>query len=373
MSVNPYKAPTSTVTHQAEVGLQWSGTSPIYSARGRIGRLWYFLTHTVTWAVGFALFYAAIVIDRGEFGAITIFGILILFVAVFFTSFLIIKRLHDLGYSGWLLLLNFLPFVSWVMGLFLLFAPGQPGPNKYGDPPGASPSNPSSAAANAEQLAGGRSRPASPRELEAVARANPEDMETWEKFYMQALNAGDTENLKSAGRHLIRLYLGAWEPLAALQCWSDLNAHNLPSSFADEFKLARHLIDKNYPTEGAAVLRSAAKKEVSPDQLLSFVRLAARADADLVRIMVDGNSQIDLLPNGERQEIERIRASLGPAQAGPEPREVSPPQQNWQDDPYAAPDSDPYQPFASQAVQVRAYVGVPESLEDTGMVLNLAD
>jgi uncharacterized membrane protein YhaH (DUF805 family) len=51
------------------------------------------------------------------------------------------KRCHDLGRSGWWMILLFLPIANLIFGLYLLFAPGEQGSNAYGEPhePGAAP------------------------------------------------------------------------------------------------------------------------------------------------------------------------------------------------------------------------------------------
>ncbi len=46
-----------------------------------------------------------------------------------------IRRLHDLGHTGWLALVTFIPFVNFVFGIYLLFALGTRGPNIYGPDP----------------------------------------------------------------------------------------------------------------------------------------------------------------------------------------------------------------------------------------------
>lgn len=46
-----------------------------------------------------------------------------------------IKRLHDLDLSGLWCLVSFIPLVNFFFGLYLLFAKGTKGPNKYGDDP----------------------------------------------------------------------------------------------------------------------------------------------------------------------------------------------------------------------------------------------
>jgi len=45
------------------------------------------------------------------------------------------QRCRDLGQTGWLVLLNFVPFVSLIFQIVLLIAPGNKGPNKYGEDP----------------------------------------------------------------------------------------------------------------------------------------------------------------------------------------------------------------------------------------------
>jgi uncharacterized membrane protein YhaH (DUF805 family) len=47
------------------------------------------------------------------------------------------RRLHDLGHSGWYVMLGFLPIVNVAAGLYCLFSAGQPGPNQYGLSPDA--------------------------------------------------------------------------------------------------------------------------------------------------------------------------------------------------------------------------------------------
>mgnify|MGYP000877579153 FL=1 len=46
-----------------------------------------------------------------------------------------IRRCHDNDWSGWLVLLHFVPLVNIVFGLLLLFKQGTPGPNRFGPDP----------------------------------------------------------------------------------------------------------------------------------------------------------------------------------------------------------------------------------------------
>lgn len=47
---------------------------------------------------------------------------------------LCIKRFHDLGYSGWFTLATLVPGVGGLAALALLFLPGSPGSNAWGEP-----------------------------------------------------------------------------------------------------------------------------------------------------------------------------------------------------------------------------------------------
>ncbi|WP_341729440.1 DUF805 domain-containing protein [Brooklawnia sp.] len=44
------------------------------------------------------------------------------------------RRLHDTGRSGWLILLNFIPVVGWIIVIVLCLGAGQPVGNQYGPP-----------------------------------------------------------------------------------------------------------------------------------------------------------------------------------------------------------------------------------------------
>jgi uncharacterized membrane protein YhaH (DUF805 family) len=46
-----------------------------------------------------------------------------------------VRRLHDLGKSGWWMLLAIIPFIGWFYQLIVFTQPGVPGPNRYGSDP----------------------------------------------------------------------------------------------------------------------------------------------------------------------------------------------------------------------------------------------
>ena len=46
-----------------------------------------------------------------------------------------VRRLHDVGKSGWMLLVGLIPLFGWIYLLFLYVQPGMTGPNAYGPDP----------------------------------------------------------------------------------------------------------------------------------------------------------------------------------------------------------------------------------------------
>jgi uncharacterized membrane protein YhaH (DUF805 family) len=46
-----------------------------------------------------------------------------------------VRRLHDVGKSGWMILIGLIPLAGWLYLLFLYVQPGTAGPNAYGHDP----------------------------------------------------------------------------------------------------------------------------------------------------------------------------------------------------------------------------------------------
>ena len=104
----------------------------LFSHRGRIGRLWFLIGGLIHWAVLIPVILLGILNE--------VFWLLMVpwvVFAVWSGIMLMSKRLHDIGQSGFFVLLYFVPVVGGLLPLFLLFWPGNKGINKYGHPPGA--------------------------------------------------------------------------------------------------------------------------------------------------------------------------------------------------------------------------------------------
>ncbi|MET1077213.1 MAG: DUF805 domain-containing protein [Pseudomonas sp.] len=131
LTASPYTPPQADVAEpQAEFG-----TLKVLGVQGRIGRVRY-----LAWSMGMLLAcvpvfgIAAASMMLSDTLGFALIGLTVLFMAM--VSICIgVQRLHDMGLSGWLWLLNFVPFVGSIFALVMLFAPGSSGANNYGPPP----------------------------------------------------------------------------------------------------------------------------------------------------------------------------------------------------------------------------------------------
>lgn len=138
LSATPYAPPTANV---AEALAEFAELK-LFGVDGRIGRLRY-----LAWSLAMTLV-AMIIGGIGMLGAyglssntslLAVVGGLAAAVAVIAMIVLGIqigvKRLHDIGWSGWLLLVNLVPVVGSVFSIIMLVVPGSTGANRFGPPP----------------------------------------------------------------------------------------------------------------------------------------------------------------------------------------------------------------------------------------------
>lgn len=135
-NTNPYQAPAAQV---ADVNQQYSDLW-VYTTDGRLGRLRY-----LAYGFGLSLLIQLIatitigltsVLPPDIGGLVTMIIMIVAYIMLLVTSlFIMIKRLHDVNRSGWLLLLLLVPLINIILGLYMLFARGTDGDNKYGPPP----------------------------------------------------------------------------------------------------------------------------------------------------------------------------------------------------------------------------------------------
>lgn len=114
-----------------------------FGVEGRIGRLrflaWTMVLSLVTLPVVgvFALIGLGLVSGDSTTGLIIggIFAFFLFLAFVVISVLFTIQRLHDIGWSGWLWLLNLVPFVGSFFPLVIMVMPGNIGANRYGPPP----------------------------------------------------------------------------------------------------------------------------------------------------------------------------------------------------------------------------------------------
>lgn len=107
---------------------------------GRIGRLGYLLGGLYPLLILVSI--AALTALVGHSRIVSIVSLLIgmaVIVAIIPLSIsLHIRRWHDLGQTGWLILLGFIPLINIIVAILLLILPGTKGHNEYGDRYGGS-------------------------------------------------------------------------------------------------------------------------------------------------------------------------------------------------------------------------------------------
>jgi uncharacterized membrane protein YhaH (DUF805 family) len=130
-AASPYAPPQANVAEQLP---QYSELK-VFSVSGRIGRVRY-----LGWTMAMLLcMLPMLLLFAGASAMSSVLGTLIMAVGVIgmivIGVFIGVQRLHDMGWSGWLWLLNFVPVIGSVFALLMLIIPGTQGVNRYGPPP----------------------------------------------------------------------------------------------------------------------------------------------------------------------------------------------------------------------------------------------
>ena len=136
---SPYAPP------RAAVGEALPDFAPLkpFSFQGRIGRLrflaWTMVLTLVTLGVGIVLALFGLALLSSDSNAGLILAGLLAFILVAALGFVSIQfsvqRLHDIGWSGWLWLLNLVPFIGSFFPFVMMVVPGNSAANRYGAPP----------------------------------------------------------------------------------------------------------------------------------------------------------------------------------------------------------------------------------------------
>lgn len=112
----------------------------LLSFKGRESRTNYFLIGLCTSIFSFILMVIlSAILDTYRVSGGEIAGAIVCLLIIFFLYWIVwaaaVRRCHDIGRSGWFVLLSFIPIANIVVGLMLLFCGGDPGDNEYGPNP----------------------------------------------------------------------------------------------------------------------------------------------------------------------------------------------------------------------------------------------
>lgn len=137
---SPYATPAADITTQnADETYQ----PQVFATKGRIGRLRYLAYTFGSYAlvgVIVAVFMAVGLADTASESMVSMIAILVMYAGMIaFGVILSKRRLNDLDKTGWLVLALFIPIVGAFFGLYMMFASGTDGSNKYGLAPCENP------------------------------------------------------------------------------------------------------------------------------------------------------------------------------------------------------------------------------------------
>jgi uncharacterized membrane protein YhaH (DUF805 family) len=106
----------------------------VFEGRARRKEYWFFLLFNVLITVGLVIIDAVTETLNPAFGLGLLSGLYSL--AVFIPGIAVsVRRLHDIGKSGWWLLIALVPFVGAIVLIVFMLQDSQPGQNEYGPSP----------------------------------------------------------------------------------------------------------------------------------------------------------------------------------------------------------------------------------------------
>jgi len=108
-----------------------------FSGRARRSEYWYFVLFNFIFSVLAVMIGIAVGASIGAAGFVAIYLIYLIYqIAILIPSLaVIVRRLHDVGKSGWYFFISFIPLVGIVWLIVLLVTEGEPYDNQYGANP----------------------------------------------------------------------------------------------------------------------------------------------------------------------------------------------------------------------------------------------
>jgi uncharacterized membrane protein YhaH (DUF805 family) len=112
----------------------------LFSYQGRISRSLYWTSYVLLIAINGVLVGQLVGGEQASFHRLAqAVGPIIIIATIYSNLAITVKRLHDIGYSGFLALAIFVPLVNFAFTIWAGIVPGAPGPNSYGDTTDAPP------------------------------------------------------------------------------------------------------------------------------------------------------------------------------------------------------------------------------------------
>lgn len=107
-----------------------------FSGRARRSEYWFFVLFNMIISYGGLLCGTLIELSVGSSGVISYILYIIYNLAIFIPGLAVcMRRLHDIGKSGWWLLLVLIPFIGAIYMIVLFCKDSEPGTNQYGENP----------------------------------------------------------------------------------------------------------------------------------------------------------------------------------------------------------------------------------------------
>jgi uncharacterized membrane protein YhaH (DUF805 family) len=135
-TANPYETPQAAL--ETATTIEGYDETSVFSPKGRLGRAAYFVYSfgfSIVVLIVASLLMAILIPMAGPDSAAVPMVSGLLYLVVIPVSFIfMIKRLHDLDWSGWLSLVTLIPLLGLVIAIPMLFFRGTQGANKYGSP-----------------------------------------------------------------------------------------------------------------------------------------------------------------------------------------------------------------------------------------------
>ncbi|MGH6924727.1 MAG: DUF805 domain-containing protein [Propylenella sp.] len=106
----------------------------LFGFKGRISRSIYWPSMLALIALNFALYFQIVGMTEEELrGSLPFVTLLLALAALYINLAVAVKRLHDVGYAGFLAVAVIIPFLNIAFSIWVGILPGTAGPNTYGD------------------------------------------------------------------------------------------------------------------------------------------------------------------------------------------------------------------------------------------------